>query len=288
MIRLMRPSLVVRPATLSDEGALARLLLRATCLYLGTLGLTASALLDYPLQLTAWEGERLEGYLGVSIPRAPMGKIEAMAIRSERDVHRYLEQLLIAVEEKLRERGTDRLIYIGQDPWITSVLGSQGFKGVNTILLFCKRGWGVPCHGNEEVRVRPATLQDIPALLRLDELAFTEDMWRNNYDAFRRCLTQMPHFVVAEQKGQVVGYQFSTIRGSEGYLARVAVHPQAQGRHIGARLLVEAIDFFRGRRVLDIVLNTQRDNYKAQRLYRWFGFQPVGQEATVLQKRVRG
>jgi len=72
----------------------------------------------------------------------------------------------------------------------------------------------------------------------------------------------------------------------EGYVARVAVHPRAQDQRIGARLLAEAIRFFRMRRVSSIVLNTQKDNHRAQRLYHWFGFQPVRQEALVLRKRV--
>jgi ribosomal-protein-alanine N-acetyltransferase len=286
MIRLMRFSVVVRPATLADEEALARLLLRANCLYLGSLSLTARALLDHPLQFTAWEGERLGGYLAVTILHPSTAKIEGAAIRYRRDGDHYLRELLMAVEAQLRKRRIEALIYIGQDPWLIAALKSQGFGGVNSILVLRKRGWEVPTLGNENVCVRPTVPQDIPVLVRLDEAAFAEDMWRNNAEAFQQCLNRMPYFVVAEQKGRVVGYQFSTIRGDDGYLARVAVQPQVQGQHIGARLVAEAIHFFQARRVRKIALNTQRDNYRAQRLYRWFGFQPAGQEAVVLRKRL--
>lgn len=282
----MRYSIIIRPATLADEEALAQLLRRAACLYPGSSGLTARALLDHSLLVTAWEGERLRGCLGVSLCHPPMSRIEAIAIRCRRDVDRCLRELLPSVEVQLRERGTETLAYIGQAPWLIAALKRQGFQRANSVLLFRKRGWEVPHPGNHKVCVRPATPEDIPALVSLDEAAFREALWRNNADAFQQCLSQMPHFVVVEQKGQVVGYQLSHVQGDEGYVARVVVHPEVQGQRIGARLVAEAIHFFQERGVRNIALNTQRDNYRAQRLYGWFGFRPAGQEAVVLQKRI--
>jgi ribosomal-protein-alanine N-acetyltransferase len=244
--------------------------------------------MGYPLQFTAREWSMLRGYLGVSIPRPSTAKIEVVAIHHRQDVDHYLRELLLAVGVQLRERRTETLIYIGHDPWLVTALRRQGFEEANAILLFRKRGWEIPSLGNENVCVRPATLQDIPALVGLDEAAFGEDLWRNSAEAFQQCLNRMVHFVVAERKGRVVGYQFSYMQGEEGYVARVAVHPRAQDQRIGARLLAEAICFFRVQSASNIALNTQEDNYRARRLYRWFGFQPVRQEALVLRRRVAG
>ncbi len=286
MINLMRSPIAVCPATLADEEALVRLLLRATCLYPRGSDLAVRTLLGYPLQFTVREGSILRGYLGVSIPRLSTAKIDVVAIHHRQDVDRCLRELLLAVGVQLRERETEALIYIGQDPWLITALRSQGFEEANAILLFRKQGWEVPTPGNDNVCVRPVALQDIPTLVELDEAAFREDLWRNSAEAFQGCLDRMAHFVVAEQESQVVGYQFSYVHGEEGYVARVAVHPRAQDRRIGARLLADAIRFFRVQRVRDIVLNTQKDNYRAQRLYRWFGFQPVRQEALVLKRGI--
>jgi ribosomal protein S18 acetylase RimI-like enzyme len=286
MIRLMRAPTVVCPATLADEEVLARLLLRATCLYPSGLSLTAGTLLAYPLQFTVWERKMLRGYLGASMLRPSTARIEALAIRHRQDVDYYLRELLTALEFELRERGTEVLIYIGQDLWLMTALKSQGFEKVNSILLFRKQGWDAPTCGNDNVCVRPAISEDIPALVRLDEAAFGEDMWRNGAEAFQQCLNRMALFVVAEQKGQVVGYQFSYMQGEEGYVARVAVHPRAQDQRIGARLLADAIHFFQRWGVRQIVLNTQKGNHRAQRLYSWFGFQLVKQEALVLRRTV--
>jgi ribosomal protein S18 acetylase RimI-like enzyme len=165
-----------------------------------------------------------------------------------------------------------------------SALSEYGFQEVNTILLLRKRDWDVPTSGNDGVSIRPATANDIPALVRLDEAAFAEDMWRNNAEAFQQCLDRMALFVVAEHKARIVGYQFSYMQRQGGYVARVVVHPRAQGQRIGARLLADAIHFFQESGIRDIVLNTQRDNHRAQRLYSWFGFRLVKQEAVVLRK----
>jgi ribosomal protein S18 acetylase RimI-like enzyme len=45
--------------------------------------------------------------------------------------------------------------------------------------------------------------------------------------------------------------------------------------------LAECIDYLWRQGVYGITLNTQRDNQRALRLYRWFGFVPLGREAEV-------
>ena len=69
-----------------------------------------------------------------------------------------------------------------------------------------------------------------------------------------------------------------------GYLVRIAVHPSAEGKGIGIRLMAEAIRFFEKSRVLRIMLNSQSDNTHAHRLYEWFGFVRIEQIGFVLRK----
>jgi len=287
MTTAMRPSIIVRLATLADEEPLGRLLQRAAYLYQGTYGSTARTLLHRLLLFIAWEGEGPRACLGVNLLHPSTAKIEEVAVRGPHQVGRCLTELLPVAEVKLREEAAQTLVYMGQDAWLIAALEDQGFCTANCILAFRKRGWDVPHPGNERVRIRPAAPDDIPVLARVDEVAFQEPLWQNSGAAFQEWLNRAAHFVVAEQKEQVVGYQFSLVREGEGYLARVVVHPRVQGQRIGVRLVADAIHFFQQRGVRDIVLNTQQDNHKAQRLYRWFGFQPSGQEALVLQKRLR-
>ena len=283
----MTSSIVIRPATPADAEPLDRLLRRAACLYPRGLDLTATnAPMDGCLLVTAWKMGRLRGVLGVTALHPSTAKIEAIGIHLREDLDGCLAGMLAWAEVQLRERGTETLIYIGHDAWLIAALRLQGFQVADSILLFRKRGWEVPDPGNQGVSIRPATLEDTHFLVALDESAFREALWRNNADAFHQWLSRMCHSVVAEWKGQIVGYQFSDVQEDEGYLARVVVHPAAQGERIGVRLMTEAIGFFRRQGIRTIALNTQGDNHRAQRLYGWFGFRRAGREALVLQKRV--
>jgi len=175
------------------------------------------------------------------------------------------------------------LAYLGSEEWLTIPLRDHGFVVDNVIVAYAKSDWAVPSRGNQEVFVRPAQPRDFPALIALDRAAF-DPLWQNTAEVFRDVLANYPHFVVAELDGVVVGYQFSNLTEDRGYLARVAVHPDHQGRGIGVRLMAEAIDFFKGEGARVITLNSQEDNQASQRLYRWFGFRLMGEEALVLRR----
>jgi ribosomal protein S18 acetylase RimI-like enzyme len=49
------------------------------------------------------------------------------------------------------------------------------------------------------------------------------------------------------------------------------------------RLLAEAVDSMEAGGAFGITLNTQQDNVRALRLYKWFGFRSLGKEAEVLR-----
>ena len=77
--------------------------------------------------------------------------------------------------------------------------------------------------------------------------------------------------------GGVVGYGGFMIVADEGHITSVAVHPDCQGRRIGALLMLE---LHRAARCIDnlaaLSLEVRVSNAAAQRLYRWFGYVPVG------------
>jgi len=282
----MYPTIIVRSATPADIDMLAHLLRQADCRYPSGLGLRAKKLLSHFLLLTAWKEGEIEGCLGLNLVRPAIARIEVMVIHRRQEVDNSLERILSAAEGRLRGLGVEALAYIGGDLWPTAALLRQGFWIANSILVLRKQGWEIPSTGNESVSIRPVMAGDIPALVRLDEAAFQEDLWRNDAESFRRCLNRMPHFIVAERERRIVGYQFSDIQRDKGYLARAAVHPEAQGQRIGVRLVAEAIQFFKSRGIRDIFLNTQSDNLRAQRLYKWLGFRVTGQEAVVLERQI--
>ena len=75
----------------------------------------------------------------------------------------------------------------------------------------------------------------------------------------------------------VIGYGGFMIVAGEGHITSVAVHPHCQGHRVGARLMLE---LHREARRIDgleaLTLEVRSSNAAAQRLYRWFGYAPVG------------
>jgi ribosomal protein S18 acetylase RimI-like enzyme len=196
----------------------------------------------------------------------------------------YLETLLPPTLDRLRSQEVTSLVYIGNDRWLTDpLLRDWDFSIQNSVVTYTKEDFSTPRPGNQQVHVRSAHSSDFPALVALDEAAF-DPLWRYASQTFAHALENLPCFVVAELGGYTVGYLFSNLQGGRGHLIRIAVHPDYQGRGIGARLLTEAIEFFRTEKVKVITLNTQKDNAVSQRLYRRFGFQPMGEEALVLKR----
>ncbi len=202
-------------------------------------------------------------------------------VKMIRTLLEYLVPLLIARRVRyLHYSGTD----VEQD-WLRDVLLPLGFSLYRLLYAYDKFDYTVPTQGNLSVTVRPVEERDIPALLAIEQACF-EDLWRYDELSFRDIAQTHPYFVVAELNGRVVGYQFNALDGEFGYLVRIAVHPSVGGQGIGARLMSEAIRFFKDARVSRIMLNTQDDNTYAHRLYEWFGFIRIQQVGFVLRKQL--
>ena len=55
----------------------------------------------------------------------------------------------------------------------------------------------------------------------------------------------------------------------------IAVAPEAEGAGIGSALLATLIEEAKARGADDVLLEVRADNPRAQRLYRWFGFEQI-------------
>lgn len=89
-------------------------------------------------------------------------------------------------------------------------------------------------------------------------------------DPVHRC------YLVAREKGNVLGYGGIICYGDEAHVTNIAVDPTHHRRHVGTRILH---DLARGGIALGaeaISLEVRVTNWGAQRLYARFGFMPVG------------
>jgi len=237
-----------------------------------------------------FNGTSLQGFLLSQTVNAPCAWIGGFGVSwtESRSYTNLLDTMLAYLAKSLIARGVRYLYYSGNDihnDWLRDILLPREFVPYRLLYSYDKFDYGVPTKGNAQVKVRPVERGDIPALLAIEEACF-EDFWRYDALSFEDIAATHPYFVVAELNGKVVGYQFNALEGEFGYLVRIAVHPSVSGQGIGARLMSEAIDFFKKAKVLRIMLNTQDDNTHAHRLYEWFGFVRIQQVGFVLRKQL--
>ena len=160
------------------------------------------------------------------------------------------------------------------------------------------------------VRLRPMTIDDLPAVMVLEEELFAPDTWTEAMyrDELSRGDTRF--YVVAEfhLEGEdeddegttepvMVGYGGLIAYDDEAHVATLGVTKALQGEGVGS-LLLDALLAEADKRSPVVLLEVRADNEAAQRLYQRRGFteigrrrgyyQPSGADAVVMRrKRVR-
>ena len=119
---------------------------------------------------------------------------------------------------------------------------------------------------------------DQPSVLMVDRLAFT-DAWRLDADGLGDAIAATPitRARIARDP-DVIAYAITGRAGRQGYLQRVAVHPNVRRQGWGRSLVADALAWLDRHAIARTVVNTQVDNAPAQSLYRSCGFEllPVG------------
>ena len=200
----------------------------------------------------------------------------------------YLQRSLAALYPMLRASGAECLYYSGYDTendWLKGLLLKQGFTMQSQLWSYDKYGVSIPAEGAQYVQVRPFQPEtDMEAICAVENAAFAP-LWRHNAQEFTEIYQNNPFFVVAvDDDGVILGYQYSDVEGSIGFLIRIGVHPALHSRGIGARLMRAAIEFFARAGAVRILLNTEEANAHAHRLYEWFGFRRVAPDGFVIAK----
>jgi ribosomal protein S18 acetylase RimI-like enzyme len=85
-------------------------------------------------------------------------------------------------------------------------------------------------------------------------------------------------FRITPDSSTISGYAITGRSGRNGYLQRIAVHPNARNRGFGRTLIADALWWLRRRAVDRALVNTQLDNAAALSLYESCGFRrlPIG------------
>jgi ribosomal-protein-alanine N-acetyltransferase len=152
------------------------------------------------------------------------------------------------------------------------------------------------------VNLREMTLDDMPAVMALEQELFPEDAWTPAM--FASEFGESParrRYLVAQDAADggeapvLIGYAGMLFTsGPEADVLTLAVHPRHWGNGVGTALLCALVDEARGRRCGKVFLEVREDNPRARSLYLRHGFveigvrrgyyQPAGVDAIVMRK----
>ena len=245
--------------------------------------------MDGPWGFIAVQVEARPATLPASAPARAY--LRALALRAGHPPRQFLEPLLSSVEEVLRTRREPlQVITYGGEAWMANGLTAASFHIVDQVQFFrldrldrLNRRSHVTPEPAGPARLHLARAADLEPLAQLDAAAFPP-LWHFGYQDMLELLMRS-RLQIAWQADRPVGYAALIANSAhEAQLARLAVHPAVQRSGIGRQLLEDAVRYAAGAGYETVTLNTQTDNYRSQRLYRAFGFQPIADPIAVMAR----
>jgi [ribosomal protein S18]-alanine N-acetyltransferase len=187
-------------------------------------------------------------------------------------------------QEEIARAGGAKVAAIAIQPWFQDVLAGSGFENDQQIVMLEWRYQpsfaSTSPRGPNGIRIRRMTEADLPEVEKTDAASF-DPLWQNPLETIRRAFSQALYVTVAENEQGIMGYQLSTGGGQRAHLARLAVHPAAQGKGAGRALLYDLFRYITYAGISRLSVNTQSDNQASLSLYQRMGFVRTGEEYPV-------
>ena len=127
-----------------------------------------------------------------------------------------------------------------------------------------------------EIRIRPASLADVPALLSLEQAAPSAAHWAvTTYeDMFKGAAPRI--MLAADSAGALCGFCVARIGADECELENIVVAEAHHRRGLGHRLMRELITAVRARGSAHLLLEVRESNQAARGLYESCSFRLSG------------
>ena len=184
--------------------------------------------------------------------------------------------------DALRRSGYTTVVTTAMPPGDALPFVDAGFSMRERLHLLEHDLTGLPSTRPSHLRLRRAWRTDRPSVLALDRVAF-DDFWRLEEHGLRDALQATPsvRFRVGEARNAASGvsaYAITGRAGRQGYLQRIAVHPDERRDGWGQALVRDALRWLRRHDARRALVNTQWTNEAAVALYESCGFHrlPVG------------
>lgn len=185
-----------------------------------------------------------------------------------------------AARQEIAQAGGATVAAIAVQPWFQEVLAGSGFENHQQIVMLEWRYQPLFASFTPRepggLRIRRMTEADLPEVQRTDAVSF-DPLWQNALETIRKAFDQALYATVIENEQGILGYQLSTGGGQRAHLARLAVHPAAQGQGAGRALLSDLFRYITYAGISRLSVNTQSDNQASLSLYQHMGFVRTGE-----------
>ncbi len=176
---------------------------------------------------------------------------------------------------------------VGMETWLRPLLTAAGFHEALRVVLLRRETGPLPPPPDLPAawRLRPMQAADLPAVHAIDWQAFAPP-WRYSGAVLQEAFQQAALATVVEGPEGVLGFQISSASPLGAHLARLAVHPRAQGQGIGKALVHHMLRHFQQSGAYQVTVNTQTDNHASLHVYRQAGFRRTQNEYPIYLYRV--
>lgn len=206
---------------------------------------------------------------------------------SARDVRFLLESSV----HQLHHRGYRGVLMVVSDrTWLAKASNLAGLAAVEHLQYLHRRLPAAPI-SRSEGRITAGGEDDIPTLAQRDVLTFSP-LWHMGERELRHWHRQGT-LSLLHLDGRLAGYLLYTVPESppelerpSGFIVRLAVWPEFQGRRGGTHLLYHALRSMHRLGLERVKLNTLASDARAAGFYRRHGFRPLGRRHAVMLRTI--
>ncbi|MCK5054940.1 MAG: GNAT family N-acetyltransferase [Anaerolineales bacterium] len=275
----------IRQTRSSDQALVSSLLANASHKHFHFDWLNVLDLLEEAPFLIALNRERPMACLACQPDPPQVAWIRLFAAMKDVSKYEVWDRLWMAAAERAVELGASQAVALATQTWLIPFLKESGFEETNEVIFFKWDGDPLPEISESGGVLRKMTLEDLPAVARVDQSAF-DPVWALSLRSLRTAYRLSSLATVISQGEQIIAYQMSTSSALGAHIARLAVHPDLQGMGCGRALIANALHVFPRRGLEQVTVNTQADNLRGQQLYRSLGFLPTGQRFSLLETKL--
>jgi len=274
--------IAVRSVVQKDQARLANLLHFEMYVHRHLDWLSPLDSLDVHPFLTVEQDDQVQASLACPIDPPGVAWIRLFVASGAVSYEAMWQLMWTQARQELAKLGGARVVAIALQSWFANMLERNRFRRIQDVVFLT---W----EGHEKIRpvkpdhftIRPMLKTDLQHVRYVDEGAFAA-IWQNSLSSLQAAFEQSHIATVAEDAQGMMGYQISTLGHLGGHLARLAVHPRAQGQKIGYAILNDLLHQFQVQNIQRVSVNTQQDNLVSLNLYRKVGFNLTGESYPVL------